>query len=194
MNVIEQWNIPRPLGVCAATGKAFSPGEICWAAVVIQDGLFVRREYSDAAWNDALRKQAFSFWRVKVPDPEEPPVRRLVDDEVLLEFFRRLEGSAEPDQVNFRYVLGLLLVRRKVFKLADIEHSGDAEYLVLKEKGADALHRVLAPTLTPDAMNAVRQQVTQILNLEGEGGEAAPAPAGEKEGMKAEGELRGEVR
>ena len=161
----ETWKLPRPAGVCAATNRAIAPGDVYWTAVTVKDGLFVRREYAEDAWNDSLKESAFSSWRARVPAPDAPPEERLVDDEVILDFFRRLEGCEEESKINFRYVLGLLLVRKKIFKMQDIVRDGDREIMLLKEKGVDETHRVEAPALSPEAMMQVRDQVRQIMNM-----------------------------
>ena len=162
----ETWNLPGTSGVCAASGKPFEPGQEFWTGVTIEEGMFVRREYTHDAWNDQLQKQAFSFWRSHMPHPDTPEPERLVDEDVLLEFFRKLEDQDDENKRNFRYVLGLLLVRKKLFKLVDMDTEDGVEVLILKEIGGDTEHRVTASPLDENALRAVQIQVKQILNIE----------------------------
>ena len=169
----RQWDLPGSTGVCAATGQALAPGASYWTAVTVEEGAFVRRDYAQAAWNDELREQAFWCWRGRMPDPDAPAGPRLASDEVILDFFHRLAESTAPEHRSFRYVLGLLLVRRKLLKLSDIVRKEGEEVLILKEKGSGTEHKVEAPTLTPAALEEVRNQIQQILDLGGEEAQGA---------------------
>ena len=53
------------------------------------------------------------MWRYRVPAPAEAG-RRLVGNEVLIDFFNKLDGHDAPAKVNFRFVLALMLMRKKV--------------------------------------------------------------------------------
>src|SRR5579885_3477622 len=96
---------------CAATGKELPPGVRFYSVLLDQGGKFVRQDYSSEAWQGPP-PGAFSFWAGRVPAQDQtrrPPI----NDELLLECFGRLRGETEPGRVNFRYVVALLLMRRK---------------------------------------------------------------------------------
>src|SRR5438270_239753 len=100
---------------CAVTGRELKPGERYYAAL-IEDGVqLTRRDYCAEAWQGPP-DDAFSFWTGHVPPTGEKPRPRF-DDDLLEECFLRLEGAADSSKVNFRYVVALLLVRRRRFKL-----------------------------------------------------------------------------
>ena len=106
---------------CAINGRALQPGERYYAAL-IEDGVqFERRDYSAEAWQGPP-VGAFSFWAGRVPPPDAQ-ARPRFDDDLLEECFQRLEGQTDAGRVNFRYVVALLLVRRRRFKL----EAGDAD-------------------------------------------------------------------
>ena len=137
--------LPRSSGVCAASGRVLASGESYWTSITIENGSFVRREYADDAWNERLKEQAFSFWRAAVPLPDQPTRPRLADNEVILEFFKRLENREEQEELNFRYVLGLLLTRKKIFTLTDI----------VREAQTLAIRRFSKLTRTREQLEAV---------------------------------------
>jgi hypothetical protein len=96
---------------CSVTGRELKAGERYYSVLLDEGGQLVRRDYSREAWQGPPAA-AFSFWQGKVhasSAPRRPPI----DDELLLDCFRRLEGETEPGRVSFRYVLALLLVRRR---------------------------------------------------------------------------------
>ena len=75
---------------------------------------FVRKDFSQEVWQGPP-VGAFSFWTGRVPAANEKLKPRF-DDDLLEECFQRLEGQTEPSRVNFRYIVALLLMRRKRFR------------------------------------------------------------------------------
>jgi hypothetical protein len=146
---------------CCVSGRDLKPGETFFSVLLEEGGKFLRREYSREAWQGPP-EGAFSFWMGKVPAREQdrrPPV----DDDMLLDCFTRLEGQNEPARVNFRYVLALLLMRRKRLKFEDARAEGDREVLRLRCSQSRAVHEVVNPALTEEAMVAVQDEVLGVL-------------------------------
>src|SRR4051812_41973872 len=93
---------------CAATGRELRPGEAYYSVLLDREGKFVRLDYAAEAWA-GRPEEAFSFWKARVP--ARAGERKLViDDDLLLECFLRLENDAEPARLQFRYVVALLLM------------------------------------------------------------------------------------
>jgi hypothetical protein len=99
---------------CVTTGRDLQPGERYYTALLEEGDRFVRQDFSSQAWQGPPAG-AFSFWSGRVPRPDET-VKPRFDDDALEECFQRLEGQDEPGRVNFRYVVALLLIRRKRFR------------------------------------------------------------------------------
>jgi hypothetical protein len=62
----------------------------------------------------------FSFWKTTVPFPQQKK-KLLVDDSVLLDVFSRMEGRTEPQEIRFRFVLALILMRKRLLKYEGME-------------------------------------------------------------------------
>src|SRR5437868_3375354 len=99
---------------CAATGRELRPGEKFYSVLVDEGGKFHRRDYGSEAW-PGPPADAFSFWTGRISTSEEDR-RPRIDDDLLVDCFQRLEGDTDPSRVRFRYVVALLLMRRKRFK------------------------------------------------------------------------------
>ena len=89
-----------------------------------------------------------------------------IDDDLLVECFQRLEGQTEPDRLNFRYVVALLLMRRKRFKFDEAKLEGDREILCLRCVRTRQVFQVVNPRLTEDEMAAVQEEVFKVLGWE----------------------------
>jgi len=146
---------------CTLTGRDLKPGEKFYSVLLEEQGRFERRDYSQEAWQGPPAG-AFSFWTGRIPADGEnrrPPI----DDEMLLECFGRLEGAPEPDRINFRYVLALLLMRRKRLKFEETLMEGDSEILQLRCVRTGTQHRVINPRLIETEMSAVQDEVFKVL-------------------------------
>ena len=87
-----------------------------------------------------------------------------IDTSVIREFFERLAGEEDPTKQNFRYILALLLLRKKVLKFATVDRDGERETLVLRGSTTGEEHRVLNPGLSEEQLAAVQVEVDRILH------------------------------
>src|SRR4051812_1656571 len=99
---------------CAITGRELQPGERFYSVLLEEDRQLVRKDYSTEAWQGPPAG-VVSFWTGHVLAGTEKAKPRF-DDDLLEDCFQRLEGQAEPSRVNFRYVVALLLMRRRRFR------------------------------------------------------------------------------
>jgi hypothetical protein len=146
---------------CAITGRELRPGERFFTALREEGGQFLRHDYSVEAWQ-APPPGAIGFWSGRVPDANESKKPRF-DDDLLLECFERLEGQDEPSRINFRYVVALLLMRRKRLRFEEATVHDDHEVLTLRCSRTGAKHYVVNPRLTEEQMLAVQEEVFKVL-------------------------------
>ena len=159
-----EWKITRVKGTCTACKAEFADDQLFYSALIDTGEEFTRRDLCEACW-EANTEQIFSYWRTRIQESGGPK-RTVVDDEVLLDFFQRLEAETETSKVNFRYLLGLMLMRKKLLKFHSIEREGDNEYLILRRSRSTTQHRVLDPRLTKDELGKLRDNLNEILFLE----------------------------
>jgi hypothetical protein len=146
---------------CCVTGRTLTPGEPCYSVLLQQGSQLVRQDYSREAWQGPP-PGTIGFWQGRVPAGEQdrrPPI----DDDLLLECFGRLEGQEEPARVSFRYVVALLLMRRKRLKFEDVVHVNGREVLRLRCVRTRALHEVVNPELSDEEVQAVQEEVFKVL-------------------------------
>jgi hypothetical protein len=160
------WEIAKSGRQCAACERAFAEGEDLFSGLYDENTAFVRRDYCGPCWQSVTPDKLYSFWRTRVPPRDEPP-KRFVDDDVLLNFFYRLEGESDELKVNFRYVLALLLVRKKLLKLTTVRRDPDSkEWLILHDRQEGRDHEVLNPQLTAEQVISVTDECGRLLNMQ----------------------------
>ena len=156
----------KPLSLCCALSRReLRPGEQYFSVLTESPQGFVRLDFSAEAWTGPP-DGAIGFWRSKVPESTGKKRVQLVDDSVLMDFFLRLDGAEEPYKKNFRYILALLLLRRKVLKLTSVERAVDKEVLVLRSPSSGEQHRVSNPGLSEEQLVAVQAEVEKVLQTQ----------------------------
>lgn len=193
------YDIQRPTGVCAATGRELAPGETVYAALVdppAEDRSeeqskrnesgelpMLRIDVSAQAWEDSDFRPPylFGFWRTEVPEANEKK-KLLVGDAAIQELMLSMEDAKEDKQLAFRYVLALILLRKKLLRHDGIDRREQEEGPVQDfwqftpkldiDKGhfgkwnEDAKFEVLDPHITADEIAGVTEQLGQVLELD----------------------------
>jgi len=159
------WNVARSRHVCAC-GRKLAENETYFAALYEQGEEFVRRDFCADCWEKARAEGGmFSFWKTAVP-PREHKRRLFADDQVLLDFFLRLEGEADEQRRHFFYLLALILMRKKILKFEDIQREDDREFLCLRLPREDRVFRVQDPRLSAEQVEALKEQLSQVLDFQ----------------------------
>jgi len=165
----KEYNIAKTVGQCSACGKALSAGEELVATVADADEELRREDFCTDCWQVRARQDPsdlLGVWRTRVPRPQEKK-KLFIDDELLVNFFQRLEGTDEPPKINFRFVLALVLMRKKLLVYERAERLSDGrEVWAMHLKGSDQRHQVIDPHMDEDKVAEVGRQLSEI--LEGE--------------------------
>lgn len=161
---MEQWEIQRPLGRCAGTDTPFEPGQEFYAALVEIDGSFQRRDYSVEFWNEH-HPQVFSYWKTHLPEPNQKK-KLFVDDSVLVNFFERLAEETDPLKMNFRFVLALILMRKRILKYEATVRGSGQEVWQMRQTGSKQIHDVINPQLNEEQIQQVSNEISAILQGE----------------------------
>ena len=107
----------------------------------------------------------FSFWKTKIPEPSQKK-KLFVDDSVLINLFERLAEEKEELKVNFRFVLSLILMRKRRLKYEDSRRDGTREIWSMRFVRETETHDVFNPQLTEEQIQEVfyyPREVIQIL-------------------------------
>lgn len=153
--------VAPPTRRCTATGAELKSGDRFVAALIDADGKFERRDYAAAAWAGPPAGTV-AFWAGKVP-ADGAAKKPAVNDGLLLDWFHHLADTPDPARANVRYVVALLLMRRKRLKFEDLRRANGADTLVLRDAKTGTRHELPDPRLTEDEIAAVQDEVFRAL-------------------------------
>lgn len=162
---MDEWEIEKPLGQCWGTGKKIEYGEEYFAALVETEEGLQRRDFCAEYWQ-GKKPEVFCYWKTKLPHPDQKK-QIFVDDEMLMAFFERLGQEAEQEKINFRFVLALILMRKRRLKYDSSKIEDGNEVWRLRIVGGDKQFvEVTNPNLTEEQIDQLSSQLSQILQVE----------------------------
>jgi len=161
---MEQWEIQKTSGICSGTGNELQPGEEYYAALIDIENGFERRDYSIAYWQEQ-KPEVYSHWKTHIPLPNQKK-KLFVEDGILINFFERLAEEKQPERVNFRFVLALILMRKRLLKYEDSRRDGLEEIWKMRFVRETKIHEVVNPQLDDDQIEQVSKELGSILQGE----------------------------
>ncbi|MAB82392.1 MAG: hypothetical protein CMJ24_03010 [Phycisphaerae bacterium] len=159
----------RSTGVCAETGQPIEPGAPCVAALCDDEEAILHRvDFSMESWESGKRPDGlFSFWKTRMPEKGEKK-KVFVDDQVLLDIFERMAEDEREDRLAFRFVLGLILIRKRLFRHESQrkDEGGDRVVWLLRLKGSppeSPLVEMVNPGIGDDDILSLSEQLGDVL-------------------------------
>ncbi len=162
----RDYKIPKTDARCLSCESHLAPGDKLVAALRERDGEFIREDYCPVCWDTHNRSEGanvFGVWHTHVPMPNEKK-KLLVDDEVLINFFRRLGDTEEPAKINFRFVLALVLMRKKllIYDRTDTDQA-DIDVWTMHFRKSDEKHKVIDPKMDEEKIAEVSRGLSEIM-------------------------------
>ncbi|HRU15041.1 MAG TPA: hypothetical protein P5017_04915 [Anaerohalosphaeraceae bacterium] len=161
---MAEWEIKKPLGRCSVTGREFAVDEEYYAALVETPQGLERRDFCKEYW-EANGPEVYCFWKTRMPNPQKKK-QMFIDPEMLLTFFDRLADETDPEKMNFRFVLMLVLMRQKRLKYESGRMDNGREIWTVRVVGQERTVDVVNPKLTDEQIQQLSGQMSQILQVE----------------------------
>jgi hypothetical protein len=155
------YEIQRCTKRCHATEQELKPGDAYYSVLLVEDGELCRHDYSLEAWHGPP-DGTVGWWKAEIPSAKSKK-KHWAPNDVMLQFFDELEN--QQDKQDVRYVLSLLLVRRRVMRHEDTErdHTG-REVLVLHCPRRDQTYRLRAVLPDDARVEEIQNELAQLLN------------------------------
>jgi len=168
--VSTEWELPRRAEACAACGRSFEVGETFVACLYSSAGNFERRDFC-VNCPSARDPAALARWRTRRPAPAAG-VPRSWDRESIFALFQRLADDGRAEARQLRFVLALLLWRKKVLRFERAARGPEGESWRFVARHSDDDFLVLYPDLDEAALERLSLQLDNLL------AGAAPEPVG----------------
>ena len=148
---------------CAATDRELSPGEVFYSVLITEGADVVRYNYSQEAWQGPP-EGAIGWWKSTLPEPSSKRVHWAPND-VLLDYFQQLQ--TQDQQADTCYILTLLLIRRRIFRLeeSEVDQAG-REHLVVYCPRNEVEYRVPVDSPSPSRIEQIQEELARLLFAE----------------------------
>jgi hypothetical protein len=157
------YEVSRPDGKCAVSGRVIEPGEKFFTALRDGPDRLQRIDVAPEHWAAVDKSDLLGFWQTVMPHPEQTK-KMFVDDAILTERFERLGDATEESKLNFRFVLGLILMRKRIVTYEGTQVVDGKEVWSMKLRGRDTPLELVNPHLGEEQVAEVSRQLTEILN------------------------------
>jgi hypothetical protein len=154
------FKIHRSAHRCAKTDRQLKPGEMFCSALVVEGADVVRYDYAEEAW-EGPPAGVLGWWKSQVPAREARRAHWAPND-VMLDLFDR--WAEEQDKQDMRYVLTLLLLRRRVLRLEETQQDEEGrERLVVYCPRREATYTVPSVIPAEARIEEIQDNLTRLL-------------------------------
>ena len=154
------YEVQRCTRHCAATGRELAPGEVFYSTLTSEAAQVVRRDYAREAWQGPP-PGVLGWWKSQMPQRDARKLHWAPND-VMLELLETLES--QPDKEDMRYVLALLLIRRRVVRLEETEHDEQSrEVSVLYCPRRETTYRVRTIVPNEERTAQIQEELSRLL-------------------------------
>ena len=158
----QQFEVEAVTGHCATTGFAIKEGEEFYTVLIEAGESFTRADYSLKSWTGPP-EGAYCHFKTRMPVKEKRK-RMLVDKQLLVSFFERLADETELARLQFRFVLALILMRKRLLRYQDSATEDGREVWRMTLTRDKSVHRVINPRLSDEQIEDVSRQLSAILH------------------------------
>jgi len=159
---IELKNCSR---LCATTERTLEPGDVYFSVLEDLGTELLRQDYSVEGWQGPP-EDCLGWWRSRIPTKDDSKPQ-LAPRDVMLNLFAAL--AEKPQEQDFRYLLGLLLLRRRVLRTEETKQDEQGRpQLVLHCPRRDEQFDLTISELDAERSAQVQQRMIELLYRDGE--------------------------
>lgn len=171
MALAESWHVRSRSRECAATQQPFTDGETIVTALFPdpESSGYLRRDFSLDAWNERPEdaEKPFSFWKTTFSAPvgtqDQDPVEKLSPEEILV----RLVEEDQDHTENTRYILAVMLERRKLLRETDSQRTSNGILRVYEHRKTGEIFLIRDPDIPLAEVETVQNEVFILLENNG---------------------------
>lgn len=161
---MTDWNIQSRASACTHCQTPFADKQTYHTLLSMTAEGYRRRDLCADCYASARRDGVFSYWQGEYKLPPPPPPEAIQKDtaESLL---RKLVESADPSHAAARYILAVMLERKRILRHRDTVQEADGrELLVYEHTQTGESFTIPDPKLRLDQLEEVQKQVADLLS------------------------------
>lgn len=176
--MLQAWNIRSRSRECALSARPFTEGEPIYTAISFdtETGGYIRRDVSEACWEqEAAERPPFSFWKSRYEPPPVEEKAEIAPKENVPALLARLIEEDDPRTENARFILAVMLERKRILSPTDSKDTGQGRLLFYENKKTGEVFIIRDPQLSLDEIEQVQDEVAALLGFGGPAAQAAKA-------------------
>ena len=154
------FDVQRCTRRCAATDRELQSEEVFYSVLLSEGPGVVRRDYCEEAWSEPP-EDAIGWWKSQMPSPNANKMHWAPND-VMLHYFQELEN--DTGKTDVRYILALLLIRRRIVRLDDREMDAEGhEVMVVFCPKNETEYKVVTVPPTGARIKEIQDELARLL-------------------------------
>ena len=165
---MSDWKIRRLRGECAKCERAFeTDGERILTQVRLDGDDLVREDHHPECWEEPA--DAIFWWATRFAVKAKSTLA--LDFELIERLFFQLEGRSEDKIRELRYLLCLMLMRKRRLKLVKVHRGKEGEAMLVRQPRRKQEWRVFVCDFEPERIDVLRGELASLLDGEFEDGD-----------------------
>jgi len=154
------FEVQRCTRVCATSGRQLQPGEWFYSVLTVSGADVERHDFGAEVWQGPPTG-ALGWWKAQMPEANARKINWAPND-VMLHLLEEME--TQPELADMRYVLTLLLIRRRVLRLEETTHDDvGQEWLTVYSHKKETTARVRVVTPTAARIHEIQEELARLL-------------------------------
>jgi hypothetical protein len=154
------YEVQRCTRHCASSGRELQPGETFYSTLTAEGAEVVRHDYAVDAWRGPP-EGVLGWWQAHMPQRDAKKLHWAPND-VMIELLEALESQS--DKLELRYVLALLLIRRRVVRLEETERDElSREISILYCPRRETTYRVVTAMPNEARTAQIQEELARLL-------------------------------
>ena len=164
--MLGEYKVGRCTRQCHAQRRPLREGEWYYSVVIEAGDEYVRHDYSAESWTGPPT-EAIGWWKNRMPKANEKKIV-LAPPELLVDLLRQMEHS--PAKAKSRYLLALMLMRRKILRPAtpSSELREGVDYLRVEVPTTGDLLEVAVCKISRGESDTLKDELNELLHCEAE--------------------------
>src|SRR5947209_1622959 len=161
--MLSDWEIKARAHRCSRTDRPFAEGDTILTLLFRDKEGFRREDVLEGGWRQAEGEPApFSFWKSSYRTPPAKPPEAVAHRSAEDLLRRLLQDDVQP-RINARYILAVMLERKRVLRQVDARETGEGRILVYEVVRTGEVFLIADPQLRWTDIEAVQGEVCRLL-------------------------------